>query len=77
MADSAPAIAYGAPDMTHFPLPAVAPAVTYMGEAASVAPALAVTYGAPPVVTSDHSHDACCRCTGFECTHRRFDTMQG
>jgi len=30
----------------------VALAVTYMGEAAPVAPALAVTYGAPPVVTS-------------------------
>ena len=33
MVESAPAVTYGAPDMTHFPPPPVAPAVTYMGEA--------------------------------------------
>ena len=52
MVETAPAVAYGAPDMTHFLPPPAAPAVTNMGEAASVAPAPAVTYGAPPVVTS-------------------------
>ena len=52
MVESAPAVAYGAPDMTHFLPPPAAPAVTYMGEAASVPPAPAVTYEAPPVVTS-------------------------
>ena len=52
MVESAPAVAYGAPDMTHFLPPPAALAVTYMGEAASVAPAPAVTYGAPPFVTS-------------------------
>ena len=52
MVESAPAVTYGAPDMTHFLPPPVAPAVTYMEEAASVAPAPAVTYGAPPVAAS-------------------------
>ena len=52
MVESAPAVTYGAPYMTQFPHPLVAPAVTYMAEAASVAPAPSVTYGAPPVVTS-------------------------
>ena len=47
--ESAPTVAYGAPDMTHFLPPPAALAVTYVGEAASVAPAPAVTYGAPPV----------------------------
>ena len=51
MVESAPAVAYGAPDMTYFLPPLAAPAVTYMGEAASVATAPAVTDGAPPVVT--------------------------
>ena len=44
MVESAPAVAYGAPDMTHFLPPRVAPAVTYMSEAEKVAMALAVTY---------------------------------
>ena len=52
MVESAPAVAYGAPGMTHFPPPPVAPAVTNMGDAAPVAPAPAVTYRAPPVVPS-------------------------
>jgi len=52
MVESAPAVACGAPDMTHVLPPPAAPTVTYMGEAAPVAPAPAVTYGAPPVVTS-------------------------
>ena len=56
MVESAPAVAYGVPCVAHFLPPPAAPAVTYMGEAASFAPAPAVTYGAPPVVTSSGPH---------------------
>ena len=53
---AAPAVICGAPAVTYFPPPPVAPVVTYVGEAASVAPASAVTYGAPLVVTYSGPH---------------------
>ena len=67
----APPGTYSTPSVVSYAVPpAVAPAVTYMGEAASVAPASATTYGAapamtylaPPAVTYEGSFSCCTRC---------------